>query len=144
VARSRKKRPRAAKAPTEGKKPRLRAEPRFEDRRPSWRLGSADWGGAWGLSRVADPRALLEKLGSAEQMTWEAHGQHGSHNVAVARLAPLARKRLSKLAQNDIDELYSMRLDGKGRLWGIRDREILRILWWDQKHEVCPSRKKHT
>ncbi len=34
--------------------------------------------------------------------------------------------------------------NGKQRIWGIKDRNILKVLWWDPDHEVCPSLKKYT
>ena len=35
--------------------------------------------------------------------------------------------------------LFSVRLTGRIRLWGLRDVSILRVLWWDPEHTVCPS-----
>jgi hypothetical protein len=51
----------------------------------------------------------------------------------------------SPIAQFDRDEqarLFSLRITGKMRLWGIRDIETLRVLWWDPQHSVCPPLKK--
>ncbi|RKZ46349.1 MAG: hypothetical protein DRR00_24365, partial [Candidatus Parabeggiatoa sp. nov. 3] len=57
---------------------------------------------------------------------------------------PEVLKRLAEIHQDDIDELFSLRLSGKERLWGILDNHILKILWWDANHDVWPSKKKHT
>lgn len=84
------------------------------------------------------------KLGSFESMTWQQIEQAGSHNVAVEKLVKEARDRLVEINQDDLDELFSLRISGKERVWGIRDRSILRLLWWDPEHAVCPSQKKRT
>ena len=51
---------------------------------------------------------------------------------------------LKRLKIDDIDSLFSLRLDGTLRIFGIRKQNYLQILWVDQNHEVCPSKKKHT
>ena len=77
-------------------------------------------------------------------MTWKAIGTNGSHPVALNDLDKTARDRLAELNLDDIDHLYSLRLSGTERVWGILDRSILKVLWWDPDHQVCPAAKKHT
>ncbi len=79
-------------------------------------------------------------------MTWkEISANPGyNHSVSVSEMIREAQKRLEELNLDDQDELYRLRMNGKLRLWGIRDRNILRLLWWDREHEICPSQKKHT
>lgn len=67
-----------------------------------------------------------------------------SHNIEVNQIVKDAQRRLEEIRQADVDELFSLRLSGKERIWGIVDRNIFKILWWDPKHEICPSAKKHT
>jgi hypothetical protein len=57
---------------------------------------------------------------------------------------PDARKRLEQLRLDDTDELFSLRLNGQERLWGIRSNDIFSLLWWDPKHEICPAPLKYT
>jgi len=61
------------------------------------------------------------------------------HNVSVSDIIPEAQKRLEKLRRDDIDELFSIRFDGKLRIWGIRKYSYLQVLWFDFYHEICPS-----
>lgn len=91
-----------------------------------------------------DAREIQRKLGAFEGMTWSDIERAGSHNVAIDKLSKPARDRLTEIKQDDLDELFSLRLSGKERIWGIRDRSVLRLLWWDPEHAVCPSTKKHT
>jgi hypothetical protein len=87
---------------------------------------------------------IHNKLSSFERMTWADIGRHGSHAISVEDLCADAQKRLRDLRLDDIDEVYSLRLTGKRRIFGIRDRHTLKILWWDPGHTCCPSQKKHT
>jgi hypothetical protein len=105
-----------------------------------------DFGGPFGWSRF-DTALLLEidgKLASFETMTWQAIKQAESHSIAVDAIAKEARDRLAEIRQEDIDEIFSLRVSGKQRIWGILDRNRLKILWWDPEHKVCPSHKKNT
>ena len=56
-----------------------------------------------------------------------------NHEVEVGRLCTDARKRLVALHLDDIDKLVSLRLSGKERVWGIRDADVLQLLWWDPR-----------
>jgi hypothetical protein len=78
-------------------------------------------------------------------MTWGAieSNRKKNHSVEVGSLCKEAQERIHELKLG-VDELFRFRLTGKQRLWGIRDRERFKILWWDPDHEVCPSTKKHT
>jgi hypothetical protein len=55
-----------------------------------------------------------------------------------------AQRRLTEIDRDEQAQLFSIRIAAKKRIWGIRDIVILRLLWWDPNHEVCPSPKKHT
>ncbi|MDQ2731557.1 MAG: hypothetical protein M3Y56_07855, partial [Armatimonadota bacterium] len=67
-----------------------------------------------------------------------------SHPVELGKLCKAAQDRLVEIRQDDAATLFSLRIGGQGRIWGVRDGPTLRILWWDPQHEVCPSLKKHT
>jgi hypothetical protein len=90
---------------------------------------------------------ILGKLANFETMTWREillDAKKQNHNVAVDKLSEEAQARLVEINLDDLDELTSLRLTGKGRVWGIIDRGVMDLLWWDSEHRICPSRKKHT
>lgn len=113
---------------------------------PIWSFASVDLGGPWKFSAIPqeDLADVLQKLGSFEGMTWEQLGSRGCHEVRVDELDKQARDRLRQLNQNSLDKLYSIRMDGRSRIWGIRRQNVIQILWWDPQHLVYPSLKKHT
>jgi len=120
---------------------------RTSNKHPSWRFGIIDLDGMWGYRTIASQTLVLDirdKLSSFEGMTWTAIESAGSHFISKSDICPDANRRLSHLRLDDVDELFSLRLTGKKRIWGIRDNEVLKILWWDPDHTICPSPKKHT
>jgi hypothetical protein len=114
--------------------------------RPVWLLGVLDMEGRWGWSRIN--RGLFEtvheRLRNFETMTWTAIQQGDSHFVPCSDIIKDARDRLAEIEQDDIDDLFSLRVQGRIRVWGIRDGAALKLLWLDPEHEVCPSLKKNT
>lgn len=61
------------------------------------------------------------------------------HSIKISDLSSAAQKRLTKLRITDVDSIFSLRLEGKLRIFGIRKFNYLQILWVDRNHEVCPS-----
>src|SRR5680860_465510 len=105
----------------------------------AWRIQDLDPKGLWGwqdVSRDTVVERILSKLAHFETMTFPdiERAVKGSHNVSYNQLCRDAQKRLE-----DLDQIFSLRLSGKERIWGIREGNVLRILWWDPKHQVCPS-----
>lgn len=115
---------------------------------PLWAYRIVDLGGPWCWSRLdgAGLREVLQRLKELESMTWAAiESGTGSHFIDdLTKLCRRARERLVEIRQDDAATLFSLRLTGRRRIWGIRDAHVLRILWWDPEHEVYPSAKKHT
>lgn len=66
------------------------------------------------------------------------------HPIEAYKLQKFAQDRLAELQMDDLDLLWSIHVDGAFRIWGIRDASLLKILWIDPCHEICPSYKKHT
>ncbi|HEX9737106.1 MAG TPA: hypothetical protein VGG06_34520 [Thermoanaerobaculia bacterium] len=80
-------------------------------------------------------------------MTWSeilVVAKKHNHSVEIGKLSREARERLEDIGQSDIDQLVCLRLSGKERVWGILDGNCLSLIWWDPKHKVYPSAKRHT
>lgn len=116
-----------------------------------WSFRSLDTGyHKWGLSQ---PTTLFEdvicKLKEFEGMTWasimsasggRSHGTN-SHFENVSELTPEAQKRWIALHLEDYDRVFSLRLTGVQRLFGILEGGVFRIVWFDQKHEIYSVEK---
>jgi len=150
MARRPRKRPKAEALPPDRKYPRtaLGTDPALHDRESIvWAFGIADLEGPWGW-RTAAGRVwwdeVLPKLQNFETMTWDeimraAGGRargNNSHFVSVEKLTPQAKDRLAELRQDDVSELFSLRITATARIYGIRDRRALKLLWYDPHHST--------
>lgn len=77
-------------------------------------------------------------------MSWAEIQGKQHHAIPVESLSKPAKDRLSEIGQDDIDEVFSFRLTGATRVFGIRDRGNVKLLWYDPDHQVCLSKLKHT
>ncbi len=101
----------------------------------------------WNWRGVESKTLLLEivnKLAQYESMTWAKIEGDRNHFIKIDKIIKPAQLRLQQLRLHDVDQLFSLHLSGTQRVWGIRDNAILQLLWWDPKHEICPSVKKNT
>ena len=139
-----KRKPKIAFSPEQEKVPRHNSMEK--EKKPGWHFGTIDWDGNWGWGDIK--REQMEKvvryLGSIEQNTWHEIIGGKNHSIPVQDIHKDAKKRLLKIKQDDIDDLISLRIEGKYRIWGIIDRNILKILWHDPNHTVYPVEKKNT
>lgn len=121
----------------------------------AWRISRFDWDGPWGV-KALDDDSLHHLIRGAchhfESMTWaellRASGGktkgNNHHYVPVKNLSKPAKDRLRDLQSDDLEELFSLRIDGTKRLYGVRDGRAFCALWYDPAHSICPSRKRRT
>jgi hypothetical protein len=115
----------------------------------SWHIRIADKYGSWAWNQdngltLEKFESILSKMSNFETMKWSEILNRNNHAISISDIIPEARRRLKEIRQDDVDELISLNLNGKKRVWGIRDQNILKILWWDPNHTVCPSLKRYT
>ena len=105
-----------------------------------------DYEGRWGWRNFnnRELQELIPKIINFSGSNFSQLGYQGSHFVPLGQLVKEAQDRLQEIKKEDTEKLYSLRLDGKKRIWCIAKGNVLQILWWDPRHEVCPSLKKHT
>ncbi|KHD07129.1 hypothetical protein PN36_28025 [Candidatus Thiomargarita nelsonii] len=114
---------------------------------PVWQFSLLDWEGTWSwdVMDIKKSHEILKKLGDFETRTWgeiESNKEEGSHLVKVDDCPnPQVKERLEQLELDDIDELFSLRLSGKERIFGILEGFTLKILWYDSEHKVWPCNK---
>ena len=115
----------------------------------SWRVTRLQLVDPFGWHTLSHAKLLdvLAKLAEFEKLTWNeilVERQKQNHSVQVTQLCSEAQKRLAEINLDDIEQLVSLRLSGKERVWGMREGAVLLLLWWDPEHQVCPSLLKNT
>lgn len=142
------KKPSIKETPPSGKTPRGADKAAIvKGQRIAWHLRIMDRSGPWGWGFVNINdfwNEIFQKMSHFETNTWCEVLNRNSHAVKIEKLSKEAQRRLIEIGQDDIEEIVSLRITGEKRLWGIRDQNILKILWWDPKHTVCKSNLKHT
>jgi len=139
-----KKRPTREFDPPAGKRPCSLPIERAAN--PSWQFSILDWDGPFGWSNVSgeELRRIHHWMSEIEQLSWreifaqQSRGNSKHHYIPLDRIGKVGRARLETLRQSDIDELFSFRLDEARRIWGIVDRHVFKVLWWDPDHQVYP------
>lgn len=144
------KQPKTREIPSTSKQPKVAGDPQdYYQKKPAWRISKMEFSDPFGW-HILDANgivSILEKLANFETMTWREillDAKKQNHNVSVDKLIKEAQDRLTEISLDDLDELTSLHLTGKGRVWGIIDQGVMNLLWWDPEHQVCPSHKKHT
>ncbi len=129
--------------------PKSAESPDFGGSNPSWQIHILQTQGPFGWD-VLDKEKLeriRQRLANFETMTWNeilVKGKKRNHTIQVEDLPSENQKRLREIGQQDVDQLVSLSVSGRERIFGILDKAVLRLLWWDPEHQVYPSSKKHT
>lgn len=104
----------------------------------------------WSIKNCAEfYDGIIDKLISFEGQTWgEIQAASGgrskgtnNHFENISELCKDAQKRINELHM-DIDQVFSLRLTGTVRLYGIIEDGVFNVLWYDPKHEIYPSMKR--
>lgn len=113
---------------------------------PDFKTDMMESRGKWSFDRLSFKhlQTILNKLFEFQKLTWAELKNHGCHLVEVCSLCKEAQCKLYNSNSYEPENLYSFRLSSTQRLWGIKDKNIIWLLWWDPNHEVCFSKKKHT
>lgn len=113
----------------------------------AWRFNAVDKNGPFAWSNMADGgefMTVINKLAGLETMTEAEQGQNGCHFIEIHKLSKDAQERLREIKLDDLDEIYSVHVTGRLRVFCVHRPQYMRVLWYDPNHEVCPSIKKHT
>lgn len=106
-----------------------------------------DEDGPWDLHKALPEHLpdILRKLGEWEKSTW-SEVRH-SKNFKDYDMSQCPNKSATdRLAEcyGGSDHISRFSFAGRQRLFGFREGADFYIIWWDAKHEVWPSSKKHT
>lgn len=140
------KRPKAKFQPHLDKTPKTSGRVPPFDGHPSWRFRRLEFDGPWSWRKMtlSDFNRVLEKLSNFETMNWADILGARNHSIPVESLCKRAQDRLQEIRLDDVDEVLSLAITGQERVIGWRIDGVVFLLWWDPKHEVCPSTKGNT
>ncbi|MBU1565366.1 MAG: hypothetical protein KJ630_07040 [Proteobacteria bacterium] len=115
------------------------------ERYPTWRFSTADKFGpfAWPVGKQEELE-VVKRLHEFDSMEWMSIKGGVHHSIKVKDLGKEAQKRLLEIEQDDVSAVFSFHLTGTLRIFAILDRHIAKLLWYDPKHKVYPSKKKNT
>lgn len=141
-----KKQPKAPLAEHGQKSPKAAPAESFYHLRPAWRVARIELVDPYGWHQIPTYKLLeiRDKLGGFEGQTWGdiiMRSQNNHHFMPVVKICAAAQERLSAIHMEDTDALFSLRLSGAERVWGILNNGILLLLWWDPFHSVYPVPK---
>jgi hypothetical protein len=113
-----------------------------------WRLHNLRLAQPFGWADISreDMLGVIERLRALETMTWNeilVGAKKQNHTLASNEICKEAQVCLATDWQG-ADEVVSVRVTGRKRVWGIRENGVLYLLWWDPTHAVYPVEKKNT
>lgn len=116
----------------------------FYHLKPTWRLSNLrlpkPFG--WGDIDRDDMVQVIQRLQNLESMTWGAiliDGKKQNHHCNTSDICKDAQTCLDEDWQGGADEVVTLRVTGVKRVWGIIERGVCFLLWWDPEHQVFPS-----
>lgn len=134
-------------APVQALKIPVVTEGSFNDRHPSWRIEKLQLVDPYGWHELTGPQVkyLHAKLAEYERKDWNqilVTEKKWNHAVPVDGFkCPKARQWMRR-NMPDQEELWSLRLSGAERVWGVYREGIFHLIWWDPQHLVWDTPKK--
>jgi hypothetical protein len=120
---------------------------------PAWRFKHIDEGGEWAITEEVLPDIIKNRLKVFETTKWSeieaqltSDGKHKKkskrhkkhHSQDVTSLSKEAQDRWKKRKIN-YDTVFRFRFGGTLRLWGVRENNVFKPVWWDIDHTVYPT-----
>lgn len=112
-----------------------------------WRCNWIDLDGNWGFRNVPIEtiwKKIIPRLHDLEDSTWGeiAGNKSGStHSMPVDKIETQAADRLVDIRRDEFDTMFQINVHGGIRLWGIRDRAVFHLIWFDPDHTVYIQKK---
>jgi hypothetical protein len=142
------KQPKAGAAPTGLKQPKIVEDPlSYKNLKACWRVRSVRLSSPYGWHELAlaELVEVQQKLAMFESMTWNeifVVAKNRNHPIPVSDLrCPEARKWMAK-NMPDQETLWTLRLSGAERVWGVLSGGAYQVVFWDPQHLIYPSAKK--
>lgn len=145
--RNRNKQVKVKEIPQGRKEAKSAPEESVMDRKAAWRLNRIQMSDQYGWHELSleKVRYIQSKLSEFERKTWTeifVKEKHRNHPISVADLkCPEARKWM-KDNMPDYDQLWTLRLSGAERIWGVFGEGVYLAVFWDPNHLIWETPKK--
>lgn len=132
------------------KKPILQEGP-TDDQLQLWCLKKIDRNGKFGFDvnkEDFEHKRLVEIIIDYTGKTWSeiksekhhARGRTCHHELSPESLSKDAKSRILAMGLDEYaDSLFSMKISSIIRIIGYREGQVFNAVWYDPKHEFCPS-----
>ncbi len=141
------KRAKNKESPTVAKRPRTEQAPQPELQTVRYSFMRFDPHRWYNSQYKLSPFQEIAKcLKDYEHKTWRQVRANfkRDHPIDPDRICTEAKHRLVGLKVEEMDELWSFRIDAKRRVWGARFGRTFFVLWWDPQHQVYPTEPSNT
>lgn len=124
---------------------RLQEHPTF-----SFRYADRDYEGEWGWPEAEGLARVIDFLCDISSNTWadirnqttntKRAGHRKHHEMPFDGVCDEALRRIQQRRFDEqFEELFRFRLDGRARLWGFQSNGVFYPVWWDPEHKVYPT-----
>jgi hypothetical protein len=98
----------------------------------------------WQQLTLKDICYIREKLSAFESMTWGdifVKDKKRNHSIPVNEFRCEQARRWMKRNMKEQLELWTIRLSGAERIWGIFSEGAYQIVFWDPNHLIFPTQQ---
>lgn len=114
---------------------------RYDDQKAAWRIGKIQlidpYG--WHILDASGIARIKERLSSLERNTWNdifVRDRHYNHKIRTDQLKCSIAKKWMHDHLPDYPYLWTIRVTGAERIWGIFAEGAYQIIFWDPRHLI--------
>jgi hypothetical protein len=141
------KQPKAGAVPSGLKQPKIAEDPQaYSNMKACWRVRAIRLSSPYGWHELTleELGEIQQKLAMFESMTWNeifVIARKQNHAIPVSKLrCSIARKWMER-NMPDQDTLWTLRLSGAERVWGVLSGGAYQVIFWDPEHLIFPTEK---
>lgn len=116
------------------------------DRKAAWRINRIQMADPYGWHELplTEIAYIKSKLSEYERRTWNeifVKDKHWNHPLPVSEFKCSKARKWMRDNMPDQDQLWTLRLSGAERIWGVFSDGIYLVLFWDPKHLIWETSK---
>ncbi|HUX44658.1 MAG TPA: hypothetical protein VMV57_07905 [Terracidiphilus sp.] len=138
--------PRSVLEIREAREPREAAKVDYFHLKASWRIKKIQMVDPYSFHQLTaeELSRLRERLSNLETMTWNdifVTAKKHNHSIPVHELRCEHARKWMKANMPDQLELWTLRVTGVERVWGVFSEGAYQIIFWDPQHRIYPSER---